>query len=107
MIAKVITTAAALLALSPAVTAAPSQPPQAAADMNLTLTTKLRLADSAIDRYLLLPNDEDFIYTFNKDNSPVANAKSFPALVGTGLSATIVDVQRKYYPPRCFERGRS
>ncbi|RGP79442.1 hypothetical protein FLONG3_2403 [Fusarium longipes] len=57
-----------------------------------SLTTQLRMADSAADRFDLLPNDDDFVFDFNdKQDSPgkggeliAANRKSFPALVGTG-----------------------
>jgi hypothetical protein len=42
---------------------------------------------SAADRYALLPTDEDFVYDFSKNPElPLADGKSFPALVGTGLS---------------------
>ncbi|KAF5025418.1 hypothetical protein F66182_2520 [Fusarium sp. NRRL 66182] len=51
-----------------------------------SLTTRLRLADSVVDRYGLLPEDKDFVYDFNSSETGFADSKSFPALVGTGLS---------------------
>lgn len=48
---------------------------------------------SAVDRYQLLPNDEDFIFDFNKtDGTGFADAKTFPALVGTGASMAVAEV---------------
>ena len=48
---------------------------------------------SAVDRYQLLPNDEDFIFDFNKtDGTGFADAKTFPALVGTGASMAFAEV---------------
>jgi hypothetical protein len=41
---------------------------------------------SAVDRYQLLPKDEDFVFDFANSNTPFANGKSFPALVGSGMS---------------------
>jgi hypothetical protein len=48
---------------------------------------------SAVDRYQLLPKDEDFVFDFANSNTPFANSntpfangKSFPALVGSGMS---------------------
>ncbi|KAF3398133.1 hypothetical protein F1880_006360 [Penicillium rolfsii] len=55
-----------------------------------SLSTQLRVADSAADRYALLPKDEDFVYDFSKNPAlPLADGKSFPALVGTGLSFSL------------------
>jgi hypothetical protein len=45
---------------------------------------------SAVDRYALLPKDEDFVFDFSKNAAlPLAGRKSFPALVGTGLSFSL------------------
>lgn len=45
---------------------------------------------SAADRYALLPKHEDFVFDFSKNPSlPLADGKSFPALVGTGLSFSL------------------
>ncbi|KAI9933178.1 hypothetical protein MW887_007649 [Aspergillus wentii] len=56
----------------------------------LSLTAQLRLADTAVDRYKLLPNDTDFVFDFNNATDlPVANSQTFPALVGTGASFSI------------------
>ncbi|KAJ6440209.1 Alpha-glucosidase 2 [Purpureocillium lavendulum] len=60
----------------------------------LSLTTKLRLADTAAERYSLLPNDKDFTFSFNESKALFANRQSFPALVGTGGSMAIAD-----FPP--------
>lgn len=58
----------------------------------LSITAQLQLADTAADRFKLLPENEDFIFDFNKpQENPgkggeliAANRKTFPALVGTG-----------------------
>lgn len=48
---------------------------------------------SAIDRYQLLPNDDDFVFDFNQtDGTGFADAKTFPALVGTGASMAFAEV---------------
>lgn len=44
---------------------------------------------SAADRYQLLSKDEDFVFDFNKNELPLANHKSFPALVGSGASFSL------------------
>ncbi|KAJ4269982.1 hypothetical protein NW762_001655 [Fusarium torreyae] len=58
----------------------------------LSLTAQLQLADTAADRFTLLPEDKDFVFDFNKKQEGAgkggeliaANRKTFPALVGTG-----------------------
>ncbi|KAJ5489830.1 Cupin 1 [Penicillium expansum] len=55
----------------------------------LSLTAQLQLADTAVDRYNLLPKDEDFVFDFTKSEAPFANRKNFPALVGTGTSFSV------------------
>ncbi|KAH8900541.1 RmlC-like cupin [Thozetella sp. PMI_491] len=77
-----------LLGLSSLVVAAPRnmtrQDPS-----ELSLYAQLQLADTAVDRYKLLPNDESFVYDFSKTGAAFANHKNFPALVGTGGSMAI------------------
>ncbi|KAJ5082709.1 hypothetical protein N7532_011752 [Penicillium argentinense] len=79
---------AVILTLALPATAAARPSPERATP-KLSLTAQLRLADTAVDRYKLLPNDEDFIYDFNKSASPFANAQTFPALVGSGTSLSV------------------
>ncbi|KAJ5151466.1 spherulin [Penicillium canariense] len=59
------------------------------ATTELSLTAQLQLVDTAVDRYLLLPKDEDFLFDFKHSEFPVANRKTFPALVGYGASMSI------------------
>ncbi|KAF5984943.1 hypothetical protein FBULB1_3136 [Fusarium bulbicola] len=77
----VISAAAALLACSSFAAAAPQ-----GKTSEVSLTTKLRLADTFIDRYSLLPEDKDFLFSFNSTPSAIANSQTFPALTGSGLS---------------------
>lgn len=42
-----------------------------------------------VERYQLLPKDEDFVFDFNKGESFFANRKSFPALTGYGTSFSL------------------
>jgi hypothetical protein len=44
---------------------------------------------SAIERYKLLPKDEDFVFNFAAASFPVATSQNFHALVGTGISFSI------------------
>jgi hypothetical protein len=44
---------------------------------------------SAIERYKLLPKDEDFVFNFAGTSLPIATSQNFPALVGTGVSFSI------------------
>ncbi|KAM0431945.1 hypothetical protein ACHAPT_005200 [Fusarium lateritium] len=63
----------------------------------LSLTAQLQLADTAADRFSLIPEDKDFIFDFNKEQpNPgkggqliAANRKTFPALVGTGAGMAL------------------
>jgi len=48
----------------------------------------------ATDRYEILREDTDFIFDFNKDG-PIANRKTFPALVGSGGSMAVGDLARE------------
>ena len=75
--------------------AAPSLPRQASA--GLSLTQKLTIADSSVDRFNLIPNDADFVFKFVDKIAPggkggdlvAANRKTFPALVGTGSGMAV------------------
>ncbi|KAJ2896655.1 Spherulin-1A 1 [Zalerion maritima] len=74
--------------------AAPSATAEAAgaSPYDLSLTQKLFLADTAADRFSLLPENSDFVFNFPVDgpgpgeggNLVAANRASFPALVSTG-----------------------
>ncbi|KAL2812349.1 RmlC-like cupin domain-containing protein [Aspergillus cavernicola] len=52
----------------------------------LSLTAQLKLADTAIERYQLLPNNQDFVFDFTTADVPIATSQNFPPLVGTGIS---------------------
>ncbi|CAI7660803.1 unnamed protein product [Penicillium manginii] len=58
----------------------------------LSLAAQLQLADTTVERYQLLPKDEDFVYDFNKGESFFANRKSFPALTGYGTSFSLSSI---------------
>ncbi|KAF4966955.1 hypothetical protein FSARC_5440 [Fusarium sarcochroum] len=81
----------AILAFTSFTEAAPRNTRRGASE-GLSLTAQLQLADTAADRFTLLPEDKDFIFDFNqKQENPgkggeliAANRKTFPALVGTG-----------------------
>ncbi|KAK4163894.1 cupin 1 [Cladorrhinum sp. PSN259] len=83
--------AAGLLALSSFATAAPQK--LAGRDLSgLSRTAQLSLADNTVDRYNSL-KDEEFIFDFFAPNAPpVADRKTFPALVGTGVAVTVAEV---------------
>ncbi|KAH6898050.1 RmlC-like cupin domain-containing protein [Thelonectria olida] len=88
MLPKVVLTATtAMMAWSPLAMAAP-RIVEARSASELSLTAQLRLADTAIDRFKLLPEDKDFVYDFDGKDAAIATASgtSFPALVGTGAS---------------------
>ncbi|KAL0944348.1 Spherulin-1A 1 [Colletotrichum truncatum] len=63
----------------------------------LSLTQQLFLAETAADRFKLLPDNKQFIFDFNKkQENPgnggeliAANRKTFPALVGTGAGMAV------------------
>ncbi|KAF6837101.1 hypothetical protein CPLU01_03213 [Colletotrichum plurivorum] len=82
---NILTISSAIVALSTLVAAAPHRRDNTSAP-GLSLTAQLQLADSATDRYGLLPNDEDFVFDFNKSQAPFADRKTFPALTGSGGS---------------------
>jgi len=78
---------------STTVTSAP-----AATSTGLSLTAQLFLADTAVDRFALLPNNDQFVFDFGKPGPPpsgksgnlvAANRKTFPALVSTGAGMAV------------------
>ncbi|RGP62371.1 spherulin 1b precursor [Fusarium sporotrichioides] len=79
----------AFLAYSSLATAAPQGKSMTA---ETSLVTKLRQADTVIDRYNLLPEDKDFRFSFNSTPAHVANGKTFPALTGAGISLAIAEL---------------
>ncbi|PYH31658.1 spherulin-1B precursor [Aspergillus neoniger CBS 115656] len=57
---------------------------------DLSLTAQLRLADTAIERYKLLPNDSDFVFNFTgTEQIPVATSQNWPALVDVGAAISM------------------
>jgi len=74
----------------PAATSAPG---------SLSLTQQLFIADTAVDRFALLPDDKSFVFDFNNPAAKgkggkggdliAANRKTFPALVGTGAGMAV------------------
>ncbi|KAH8894062.1 RmlC-like cupin [Thozetella sp. PMI_491] len=89
------TIAAAVLAFTSATLAAPHAARTEAP--TLSLTAQLTLADTAVDRFALLPKNEDFVFDFSKPQAGpgaggqlvAANRKTFPALVGTGSGMAV------------------
>ncbi|KAK4210747.1 spherulin-1B [Rhypophila decipiens] len=83
----------ALLAYTSSVQATPLRRSEPA----LSLTQQLFIADTAVDRFALLPDDKQFLFDFNqKQANPgaggeiiAANRKAFPALVGTGAGMAV------------------
>ncbi|KAH8736142.1 RmlC-like cupin domain-containing protein [Ilyonectria robusta] len=83
-----VATISAILAFTSFASAAPSRRGYAP---ELSLTAQLQLADTAVDRFALLKDDQ-FVFDFNQQQpNPgkggqlvAANRKTFPALVGTG-----------------------
>ncbi|KAF4555486.1 Hypothetical protein D9617_2g054470 [Elsinoe fawcettii] len=73
--------------------------PGPAPGSGLSLTAQLTLADSAVDRFLLLPKDEQFVFNFDDltkkglggkgGDLVAANRKTFPALVSTGAGMAV------------------
>ncbi|GIK01976.1 hypothetical protein Aspvir_006019 [Aspergillus viridinutans] len=82
---------AVMLALVPLARTAP-QPIMNSSTSQLSLTAQLRLADTAIERYKLLPKGEDFVFNFAGASLPIATSQNFPALVGTGISFSIAQL---------------
>ncbi|TDZ26358.1 Spherulin-1A [Colletotrichum sidae] len=89
-------TATAILAIASSAVAGPVRARGDAA-FTPSLTQQLFLADTAADRFKLLPKDDQFIFDFNQpQNNPgkggelvAANRKTFPALVGTGSGMAV------------------
>uniref|UniRef100_A0A8H7NIK0 Cupin type-1 domain-containing protein n=1 Tax=Bionectria ochroleuca TaxID=29856 RepID=A0A8H7NIK0_BIOOC len=73
--------ATAVLALTSSVVAAPSQSVVERDDSGPSLTTQLTIADSTVDKFNLL-KDEDFVFDFK--TGPLAYRKNFPALSTVG-----------------------
>lgn len=88
--------AAAVLAFTSGAVAAPHAA-RTDAPPALSLTAQLTLADTAVDRFALLPKNEDFVFDFSKPQANpgaggellAANRKTFPALVGTGSGMAV------------------
>ena len=65
----------------------------------LSLTQQLFLADTAVDRFALLPDDKAFVFDFDnpalkgkgglQGDIIAANRKTFPPLVGTGVGMAV------------------
>ncbi|KAF8865970.1 RmlC-like cupin [Acephala macrosclerotiorum] len=80
-------------------TTATSAGTSTAAATTLSLTQQLFIADTAVDRFALIPNDKDFVFQFNDPTKlgiggkggdlVTANRKTFPALVGTGSGMAV------------------
>lgn len=105
----VLSVTAVLLACSSFAAAAPQ-----GKTSEVSLTTKLRLAEtyvmrselsyqvianpyqSFIDRYSLLPEDKDFLFSFNSTPSAMANSQTFPALTGSGVSLASAQIPGIY-----------
>ncbi|TQN67872.1 Spherulin-1A [Colletotrichum shisoi] len=92
MLTSVVNTVfTATLALSALGAAAPHRRDNGSTT-GLSLTAQLQLADTAVDRYRLLPGDEDFVFDFKKSQSFFANRQTFPALTGLGGSMAVAEI---------------
>ncbi|KAF7548857.1 hypothetical protein G7Z17_g6790 [Cylindrodendrum hubeiense] len=86
-----VATISAILAFTSFASAAPRNTRRGGYPQELSLTAQLQLADTAVDRFALL-GDDQFVFDFNQEQpNPgaggqlvAANRKTFPALVGTG-----------------------
>ncbi|KAJ6164446.1 RmlC-like cupin domain-containing protein [Penicillium chermesinum] len=87
MPSRSILASAIVLALSLSADAAPHRIAERSAS-DLSLPVQLQLAPNSIERYKLLPKNEDFVFDFNKTTVPVANRQNFPALINTGVAFT-------------------
>ncbi|KIW09724.1 hypothetical protein PV08_12008 [Exophiala spinifera] len=83
-------------------------------DKDPSLVAKLRLANTNLDRLKLLPKDEDWVFDFTKQDkytfSPGgvinANAATFPATVGLGLTLAVLNLGPcAMLPPHLHPRG--
>lgn len=87
------TTALAVMACTSSVLAKPLR----RSEPGLSLTQQLFIADTAVDRFALLPDDKQFIFDFNQPQANpgaggeivAANRKTFPALVSTGAGMAV------------------
>jgi hypothetical protein len=90
---------AALIVENQAKTSTSYNPSYSPAASSLSLTQQLSLADTAVDRFTILPNDPQFVFDFNnptlkgkggKEGDIIpANRKTFPALVGAGAGMAV------------------
>jgi len=70
------------------------------ADVNPDLVAKLRMADTNLDRMALLPSNSDWLfdftqqskYTFSPGGVVNANAATFPATIGNGLTMAMLNL---------------
>ncbi|KAH8821559.1 RmlC-like cupin domain-containing protein, partial [Xylogone sp. PMI_703] len=96
--APVSTPPAATQSAPPVQTGTVAAPPPPA-NTGLSLTQQLFIADTAADRFALLPDDEQFVFKFNNPSLlgkggdggdlVAANRKTFPALVGSGSGMAV------------------
>jgi hypothetical protein len=73
--------------------------PTPSSSSGLSLTQQLFIADTAVDRFALLPNDASFVFDFNNPalkgkggkagDIIAANRKAFPPLVSTGAGMAV------------------
>ncbi|KPI44539.1 Spherulin-1A [Cyphellophora attinorum] len=69
-------------------------------DVDQDLVAKLRMANTNLDRMALLPNDDDWVYDFTKSDKYTyapggvinANAATFPATVGQGMTMAMLNL---------------
>ena len=69
-------------------------------DSNPDLVAKLRMANTNLDRLALLPKDEDWLFDFTKSDKYTfapggvvnANAATFPATVGQGMTMAMLNL---------------
>ena len=69
-------------------------------DTNADLVAKLKTANTALDRLALLPSDSDWLFDFTKSDKYTfapggvvnANAATFPATVGNGLTMAMLNL---------------
>ena len=69
-------------------------------DVDPTLVAKLRMANTNLDRMKLLPNNDDWLFDFTKQDKYTftpggvvnANAATFPATVGQGMTMAMLNL---------------
>jgi len=89
----------ATVASSTGTSSSPATSTTSTSTSTLSLTQQLFLADTAADRFALLPNDNQFVFDFGNPalkgkggkggDLIAANRKTFPALVGTGSGMAV------------------